>query len=75
MQAADRSTAAKGVVNTNLTIKAELSEGQITQLMEKATTELHNWDQLGAAPGTENGRPVVILDQASEDQSLPTAPD
>ena len=75
MQAADKATAAKGV--TNLTIKAELSEGQISQLMERATKELSGWDELGAAPGTENGRPVVILDQVegSDDQELPTSPD
>ena len=78
MQAADKSTAAKGSVNTNINIKAELSEGQIAQLMEKATSQLSSWDELGAAPGTENGRPVVILDQANsaDDEKLPIkAPD
>jgi len=71
MQGADRSTAAKGPVS--VTLKGELSEGQMAQLMDRATKELNGWDELGAAPGTENGRPVVILDQTkvSDDQELP----
>lgn len=63
MQAADRATAAKGGA-TNWNISATLSEGQMDQLLTRANSELKGWEDIAAAaPGTEAGRPLVIIEQ------------
>ncbi len=64
MQSADRATAAKNG-STNVNIEATLTSDQVDQLLFKASEELKGWEDI-AAPGTEQGRPLVIIEQDTE---------
>jgi len=64
MQSADRQTASKGSLSTSLSISAELSDSQVQQLLERATTELEGWRDIRPDnAGLPDGRPLVIVEQ------------